>query len=93
VHFREISALFVVVAGMFLAQFYVSSVIGREPKPNAIEMLREDHRKVKQLFDEFEHAEESQAKEQIVETTVRELQVARGAGRRDFLSRRRETNE
>ena len=43
--------------------------------PNAIEMLREDHRKVKQLFDEFEHAEESQAKEQIVENTVRELEV------------------
>ena len=43
--------------------------------PNAIEMLREDHRKVKQLFDEFEDAEESQAKEQIVETTVRELEV------------------
>jgi hemerythrin-like domain-containing protein len=35
------------------------------PVPNAIEMLRDDHRKVKQLFDEFEHAEESQAKEQI----------------------------
>ena len=26
--------------------------------PNAIEMLRDDHRKVKQLFDEFEHAED-----------------------------------
>src|SRR6266850_8560682 len=47
----------------------------RWPVPNAIEMLREDHRKVKQLFDEFEHAEESQAKEQIVENTVRELEV------------------
>ena len=43
--------------------------------PNAIEMLRQDHRKVKQLFDEFEHAEKSQAKEQIVENTVRELEV------------------
>ena len=43
--------------------------------PNAMEMLREDHRKVKQLFDEFEHAEESQAKEQIVGNTVRELEV------------------
>jgi hemerythrin-like domain-containing protein len=43
--------------------------------PNAIEMLRDDHRKVKQLFDEFEHAEESQAREQIVENTVRQLEV------------------
>ena len=43
--------------------------------PNAIEMLRDDHHKVKQLFDEFEHAEESQAKEQIVGNTVRELEV------------------
>ena len=43
--------------------------------PNAMEMLREDHRKVKQLFDEFEHAEENQAKEQIVENTVRGLEV------------------
>jgi hemerythrin-like domain-containing protein len=43
--------------------------------PNAIEMLREDHNKVKELFEEFEHAEEGQAKEQIVENTVRELEV------------------
>jgi hemerythrin-like domain-containing protein len=43
--------------------------------PNAMEMLRQDHRKVKELFEQFEHAEESQAKEQIVENTVRELEV------------------
>ena len=43
--------------------------------PNAIEMLREDHRKVKKLFEDFQHAEEDQSKEQIVENTVHELEV------------------
>jgi hemerythrin-like domain-containing protein len=43
--------------------------------PNAMEMLREDHRKVKKLFDEFEHTEEDQSKEQIVENTLHELEV------------------
>jgi hemerythrin-like domain-containing protein len=43
--------------------------------PSAIKMLREDHDKVKGLFEEFEQAEESQAKEQIVENTVRELEI------------------
>jgi len=43
--------------------------------PNAIEMLREDHRKVKKLFEEFEHTKEEQSKEQIVEHTLRELEV------------------
>ena len=43
--------------------------------PSAIEMLREDHDKVKGLFEEFEQAEESQAKEQIVDNTLRELEI------------------
>src|SRR5215475_3251183 len=43
--------------------------------PDAIEMLREDHRKVKKLFEEFEHAQEDQVKERIVEGTLRELEV------------------
>jgi hemerythrin-like domain-containing protein len=46
-----------------------------EAMPHAIEMLREDHHKVKNLFEEFKHAEEKQAKEQIVENTLRELEV------------------
>jgi len=41
---------------------------------NAIELLREDHRKVKDLFDHFE-ATESGDKKQIVDTTLRELAV------------------
>lgn len=43
--------------------------------PHAIEMLREDHHKVKNLFEEFKHAEERQTKEQIVESTLHELEV------------------
>jgi hemerythrin superfamily protein len=43
--------------------------------PHAIEMLREDHRKVKNLFEEFKHAEQKQTKELIVENILRELEV------------------
>jgi hemerythrin superfamily protein len=43
--------------------------------PNAIEMLREDHKKVKGLFEEFEKADGGHAKETIVENAVRELEV------------------
>ena len=38
-------------------------------------MLREDHKKVKGLFEEFEHAEDAKAKQRIVETAVAELEV------------------
>ena len=34
--------------------------------PEATEMLREDHQKVKDLFDEFENAEEADEKLRIV---------------------------
>ena len=43
--------------------------------PSAIEMLREDHEKVKGLFEKFENAEGSQTKEEIVENAIRELEV------------------
>jgi hemerythrin superfamily protein len=42
--------------------------------PNAIEMLREDHRKVKDLFEHFEGTESGDKKE-IVDTTLRELEI------------------
>jgi len=42
--------------------------------PNAIEMLREDHRKVKDLFEHFEGTDSGDRKE-IVDTTLRELEV------------------
>lgn len=38
-------------------------------------ILREDHKKVKGLFDEFEHAKDAKAKQRIVETAVAELEV------------------
>jgi hypothetical protein len=42
--------------------------------PNAIELLREDHRKVKDLFEHFEGTESGDKKE-IVDTTLRELEI------------------
>jgi len=38
-------------------------------------MLREDHKKVTDLFEEFEQAEDAKAKQRIVETAVTELEV------------------
>lgn len=43
--------------------------------PNAIEMLREDHRKVKELFQQFERSGESDGKEQIAHQTLHELEL------------------
>jgi hemerythrin superfamily protein len=40
----------------------------------AVDMLREDHDKVKNLFDEFEDADENE-KEQIVHTAINELTI------------------
>ena len=39
------------------------------------DMLREDHRKVKGLFEKFEQADDPNAKQQIVETALMELEV------------------
>lgn len=41
----------------------------------ATEMLREDHRKIKEIFEEFERAEESAAKKRLVERALVELTV------------------
>jgi hypothetical protein len=38
-------------------------------------MLREDHKKVKSLFKEFEQTENAKAKQRIVETALMELEV------------------
>lgn len=38
-------------------------------------ILREGHKKVKGLFEEFEHAEDAKTKQRIVETAVAELEV------------------
>ena len=42
--------------------------------PNAIELLREDHQKVKDLFQHFEEMESGDKKE-IVATTLYELEI------------------
>ena len=39
------------------------------------DMLREDHKKVKGLFEEFEQAEDATTKKRIVETALTELEV------------------
>lgn len=39
------------------------------------EMLKQDHAKVKKLFDEFEKAEDSRTKERIIRDTLLELEV------------------
>jgi hypothetical protein len=45
-------------------------------KPNpVIEMLKEDHQKVKDLFEEFKEAEDSRTKQRIVDTALTELEV------------------
>lgn len=43
--------------------------------PDAIEMLREDHRKVQQLFQEFEQSEDAASKRQIAQTAIQELEL------------------
>lgn len=42
---------------------------------NAVDMLKADHAKVKQLFDDFEGADDDQAKEQLVGTALQELTI------------------
>ncbi|MEP6958408.1 MAG: hemerythrin domain-containing protein [Nitrospirota bacterium] len=39
------------------------------------DMLREDHKKVKGLFEEFEQAEDAKAKQRFVETALMEIEV------------------
>jgi hemerythrin superfamily protein len=41
----------------------------------AVELIREDHRKVQELFEQFEEAEERRQMQRIVETALRELEM------------------
>ena len=43
--------------------------------PNAVQMLKEDHARVKRLFDQFEQTESDQEKAAIVRTTIRDLEI------------------
>lgn len=42
---------------------------------NAVEMLREDHKKVKDLFEQFEEAEDGEEKARLVRIALQELKV------------------
>ncbi|MBI4524001.1 MAG: hemerythrin domain-containing protein [Deltaproteobacteria bacterium] len=42
---------------------------------DAIEMLREDHRKVQELFEQFENAQDNKEKRQIAETALHEIEI------------------
>ena len=48
---------------------------GTKQAVGAVELLKQDHRKVKELFKEFEQAEESSTKGEIAEKAIKELQV------------------
>jgi hemerythrin-like domain-containing protein len=63
------------IGGMLLAKPVDKISQEGAAMPDGIEMLREDHDKVKNLFEEFKGAEEKQVKQQIVETTLRELET------------------
>jgi hypothetical protein len=43
--------------------------------PNAVEMIRQDHRRVQQLFEEFERAGDNRSKQRIAGNAMAELQV------------------
>ena len=42
---------------------------------SVVDMLREDHQKVKKLFEEFEEARDARTKRRIVETALMELEI------------------
>ena len=52
--------------------FTKSQVVGAS---SVTDMLREDHKKVKGLFEEFEQADDAKAKQRIVETALAALEV------------------
>ena len=43
--------------------------------PDAVQMLKEDHARVKKLFDQFEQTDDDSEKEAIVRSTIRELEI------------------
>lgn len=57
---------------MFMPTSSKSQVAGAS---SVTDMLRDDHKKVKGLFEEFEQAEDATTKQRIVETALTELEV------------------
>ncbi|HTL70155.1 MAG TPA: hemerythrin domain-containing protein [Candidatus Eisenbacteria bacterium] len=49
--------------------------MNRAPNVKPADLLREDHNRVKELFQEFEDAEGAQEKKRIAETAIRELKI------------------
>jgi hypothetical protein len=47
----------------------------KEPAMDAITLLKEDHKKVKDLFDQFEEAEDAKTKKEIAQKAIDELKV------------------
>jgi hemerythrin-like domain-containing protein len=56
-------------------KFFLHKPKGDSPMPDAIQMLREDHRKVKQLFQDFEGSENSATQREIAQNAIRELEL------------------
>lgn len=48
---------------------------GEKSEMDAVKMLKEDHKRVKELFDQFEEAQETKEKEQIAAEAMRELKT------------------
>src|SRR5215813_7652408 len=46
-----------------------------EASSSAVELLKQDHRKVEQLFEEFEQADDADRQQQLAEQVCRELMV------------------
>ena len=56
--------------------------------PNATQILRQDHKKVKALFNKFEQGKAADAKRSVAEQAMNELEVHAQVEEESFLSRR-----
>ena len=61
-------------------------MLGQSHSTAVIDMLREDHQKVKDLFEQFEQAEDNKEKQHIVETALMERR-SMPSWKKDCLSR------
>src|SRR5687767_9537724 len=52
-----------------------SMLFSSKAAASVLDMLKEDHRKVEALFDEFEGARDARTKQRIVDTVLQELEV------------------
>jgi len=66
---------------------------GSDAVPGAVQLLKRDHRKVEELFEQFENAEDRGVKRQIVETTIGELRVHAAVEEEIFYPALREASD